>query len=110
MKIRLITKKIIEDYAAANPRSRSSFAAWLTIVKYAHWDSPPDIRKTFRSANILGNGSNRIVFNINRNNYCMICKYVFAKKYIYLFIYWIGTRGEYAELCESDRPYITTSY
>jgi mRNA interferase HigB len=34
----------------------------------ADWNEPGDISETFRSADLLGNGSNRVVFDIAGNN------------------------------------------
>lgn len=38
---------------------------------------PNDILLTYGSADLIGNGSNRVVFNIGGNNFRMICKYQF---------------------------------
>ena len=77
MKARLIKKKSIEDFTLSNPRSRSSFRLWLTLLKQVVWTDPGDISGTFGSADLLDNGSNRVVFDIAGNNYRMICKYHF---------------------------------
>ena len=98
MRIHLIKKQTIEDYVADNARSKSSFNTWLTVIKFADWEIPDDINETFGSADLLGNGTNRIVFDIGGNNYRMICKYVFGEKQVHLFICWIGTHTMYTEL------------
>ena len=64
MKAHLIRKETIERYVAGNARSKPSFAIWLTAVKYADWNAPSDIKQTFGSADLLANGSNRVVFDI----------------------------------------------
>ena len=69
MKVRLIKRKSIEDFALQNARSRSSFRIWLTLLKQADWNEPGDIADTYGSADLLGNGSNRVVFDIAGNNY-----------------------------------------
>jgi mRNA interferase HigB len=48
------------------------FKLWLTFLKLADWKEPGDITKTFGSADLLGNGSDRVVFDIAGNNYRMI--------------------------------------
>lgn len=105
MKIHLIKKQTIEDFVARNARSKSSFGLWLTAVKFADWNQPADIKKTFNSADLLGNSSNRVVFDIAGNNYRMICKYSFGEKQAHLFICWIGTHAEYDELCNKNQQY-----
>ena len=64
MKVHLIRKETIESYVVSNARSKPSFALWLTAVKYADWNAPSDFKQTFGSADLLGNGSSRVVFDI----------------------------------------------
>jgi mRNA interferase HigB len=110
MRVHLIRRETIESYAAANARSKSSFGIWLAVVKYADWSAPSDIKETFGAADILGKGSNRVVFDIAGNNYRMICKYVFGEKQVHLFICWIGTHAEYDKLCKGKEQYTITNY
>ena len=110
MKVRLIKKKSIEDFALQNARSRGSFKLWLTFIKYANWSEPGDIKATFGSSDLLGNGSNRIVFNIAGNNYRMICKYHFGVTRVHLYIKWIGTHAEYIKLCNNKEQYTVDVY
>src|SRR5688572_10165881 len=110
MKVHLIKKQSIEDYVAAIPDSRSSLTNWLSALKAADWDRTSDIQKTFGTADLLGNGSNRVVFNIGGNNYRMICKYVFAEKRVRLYVCWIGTHSRYDQLCKQARQYTVNVY
>jgi mRNA interferase HigB len=110
MKIRLIKRKSIEDFAFQNARSRSSFRIWLTLLKQADWNEPGDIAATYRSADLLGNGSNRVVFDIAGNNYRMICKYHYGITRLHLYIKWIGTHAEYTELCNNNEQYTVNIY
>jgi mRNA interferase HigB len=105
MKVRLILKETIEDYVAADPRRRALMGAWLIRIKHEQWNTPADIKKTFPSVDFLENGTHRVVFKIG-NNYRLICLYVFARKHVYLFICWVGTNAEYADLRENDRQRI----
>ena len=110
MKVHLIKKQIIEDYVRENARSRTSFKVWLSIIKRVDWNQPQDIVLTFNSADILGGGSNRVVFNIGGNNYRMICKHHFGKKNVHLFIKWIGTHAEYMKLCSNGKQFEINAY
>ncbi len=98
MKVHLIKKLTIEDYKTANPNSKTYFDEFLEKLKIADWTIPEDIQSTFPSADLLGKGSDRVVFDIGGNHYRMICWYVF-KKEVHLFIKWIGTHPQYDELC-----------
>jgi mRNA interferase HigB len=110
MKVHLIRKETIEDFARKNARSRPSFTDWLSKVKFADWNMPADIQDTFGSADLLGNDSGRVVFNIGGNSYRMICKYAFGDKQVHLFVCWIGNHAEYTKLCDDNEQYSVSNY
>ena len=110
MKVHLIKKQTIEDFCLGHARSKRSFELWLTALKSANWKTPEDIQHTFGSADILGNGSERVIFDIGGNNYRMICKYVFGKTQIHLFVCWIGTHAEYSNLLKRKEQYAVNLY
>lgn len=110
MQIHLIKKQTIENYVRRNSQSRTSFQNWMSILKEADWNNPNDIIFTFRSADLLGNKSERIVFNIGGNKYRMICQYQFGKKKVHLFVNWIGTHADYQRLCSFGKQYSVNEY
>jgi len=110
MKVHLIKRLTVEEYILKNARSRMSFEEWLGKLKHADWERPSDIQATFRSADLLGNSSNRIVFDIGGNNYRIICKYAFGDKSVHLFICWIGTHSEYDKLNDKNEQYTISHY
>ncbi len=110
MKVRLIKRKSIEDFAAKNARSRSSFMIWLTLLRQADWIDPGDISQTFGSSDLLGNGSDRVVFDVAGNNFRMICKYHFGSTMVHLYIKWIGTHAEYTRLCANQLQYTVNKF
>ncbi|MGK6352111.1 type II toxin-antitoxin system HigB family toxin [Parapedobacter sp. DT-150] len=110
MRIHLIKRQTIEHFVAMHARSRTSLRDWLEKIKYADWKSPAEIKQTFKSADLLGNGSNRVVFDIGGNNYRMICKYVFGATQIHLFVCWLGTHAEYDKLCAAGMQYTANDY
>ena len=110
MKINLVQKQTIEDFSEANARSRPSFDHWLTKIRMADWGEPDDIKGTFNTADLLGNGSSRVVFDIGGNNYRMICKYWFGQTRVHLYIKWIGTHAEYSRLCKRGQQYTVDDY
>ena len=110
MKVHLIKRQTIEDFVKANAQSRGSFEDWLEKLKHLDWKLPSDIQDTYASADLLGNGSNRVVFNIGGNNYRMICKYFFGDKQVHLFVCWIGTHAAYDKLCSKNEQYAVKIY
>jgi mRNA interferase HigB len=110
MKIHLIKEKTIRSFIYKSPKSHESFNEWINKIKFADWKTPADIKKTFSAADLLGNGSSRVVFDIGGNNYRMICKYHFGKNRIHLFVCWIGTHTHYDKLCKTNKQYIVNEY
>ncbi len=106
MRVHLIKKQTIEAFIAHNARSKTSLMIWLGVIKWADWEKPSDIIKTFNSADLLGSGSDRVVFNIGGNKYRMICKYHFGTKKVHMFIKWIGTHNAYNKICFRNEQYI----
>ncbi len=74
------------------------------------WKEPNEIITTFNSADILGNGSDRVVFNIGGSNYRLICKYHFGNTRVHFFVKWIGTHAEYSKLCNEGKQYEINVY
>ncbi|MBN2744943.1 MAG: type II toxin-antitoxin system HigB family toxin [Marinilabiliaceae bacterium] len=98
MKVHLIKKQSISDYVLRNAPSQTSFDGWWSILRHADWQVPVDIVKTFNQADMLGNGTSRVVFNVGGNRYRLICQYYFGKMQVHLFVKWIGTHAEYTKL------------
>lgn len=110
MKVHLIRKETIEEFGRKNAQSRGVLGEWLSKFKFADWNNPADIQDTFRSADLLGKGSNRVVFDIGGNKYRMICKYAFGDRQIHPFICWMGTHAEYTRLCDDNEQYLISIY
>jgi mRNA interferase HigB len=110
MKIHLIKKQSIEDFATENARSRSSCEDWLEKLKQADWEKPTDIKATYGTADLLGKRSSRVVFDIGGNTYRMICKYIFGEKQVHLFVCWIGTHTAYDTLNDNNEQYTVNNY
>ena len=110
MRIHLIRKDTIEHFASENAQSRGPFEEWLTRLKYADWESTYDMKLTFPSVDLIGNGSNRAVFDIGGNKYRLIGKYAFGEKQIHLFICWIGSHAEYDKICKLNQQFEINIY
>ena len=110
MKVHIIKLATIKNYVEANNDCHSAFFNWVNFIKSADWKKPSDILSTFRNADILGKGTNRVIFNIGGNNYRMICSYYFGTKTVHLYINWIGTHSEYDKLCKQNLQYTIDNY
>jgi mRNA interferase HigB len=103
MEVNLIRRATILDYVAKNPMSSAGFTDWLSKIDYADWEIPGDIKKTYSSADLLGEGSDRVVFDIGGNKHRMVCTYSFRKKRLMLYVNWIGTHQEYDVLNKNSK-------
>ncbi len=110
MKVHLIRRETVDAYKKQNAQSRVSFEEWLVKLKYADWAIPEDIQSSFPSADLLGNSSNRVVFDIGGTKYRLISKYAFGDVEVHLFICWIGTHAEYTKLCKTGEQYCVSHY
>lgn len=110
MKVHLIKERTIREYALAHASSKASLEEWLFKIKHADWDHPAAVKQTFPAADIIGNGSLRVVFDIGGNNYRMICKYSFGRECVRLYVCWIGTHREYDALCKAKKQYSVFIY
>jgi len=109
MKVRLLLENTIEEYMDNHSNSIIHFENWLETIKYADWEKPLDITTAF-SANLIGGGSNRVIFDIGgngRNSHRIICEYMFGLKFVRLYVNWIGTHEEYNALSEKDKKTIS---
>lgn len=93
-----------------NAQSRVPLEYWLGMIKVVDWATPEDISMTFASADILGNGCQRVVFNIGGNHYRMICAYGFGDNMIHLFVKWIGTHADYDRICDQQEQYTISQF
>ena len=110
MTIHLIRKDTIELYSIQNAQSRDAFEEWMSKLKNADWETSSDMKSTFHSVDLLGNGSSRAVFDIGGNKYRLIGKYAFGEKQVHLFICWIGSHAEYDKLCKMNDQYTINLY
>jgi mRNA interferase HigB len=110
MKVHLIKEKTIRNYATDNAAAKIPLEEWLSKLKNANWNKPADIKGTYNSADLLGKGSARAIFDIGGNNYRMICKYAFGETEVHLFVCWIGSHAEYDKICADKKQYSINVY
>lgn len=78
-------------------------------IEEADWDQATDIFHTFSSKNVdlLGQGSNRVIFDVGGNKFRIICSYYFSENVdtATFFVKWVGTHAEYNRLCDNNGQY-----
>jgi mRNA interferase HigB len=109
MRVRLVKGKTVEQYARRHANGRTHFEGWLEAIEYAHWAEPADILRTYRG-NLLGGSSARMVFDLGgdgSNSFRIICGYKFGRKYVHLYVKWIGTHERYNHLTNEQKRTIS---
>ena len=77
----IITRKRILEFSRRHPEAERPLDRWYRIAKRTNFESFPDLRRTFRSANQVGKLT---VFNIGGNRFRLVTYIVYAKKRIYI--------------------------
>jgi mRNA interferase HigB len=89
--MRVISRKILENFLENHADSRGSLESWYDHAKKSRWTRPEDIKNEYGDDTILGN--NRAVFNIKGNDYRLVVAIHYKSTII--FIRFIGTHAEY---------------
>lgn len=60
--MRIISKKSLREFWEEHPNAKSALQVWYEDARRSHWQTPVDIKHSYRNASIIGD--NRVVFNI----------------------------------------------
>jgi mRNA interferase HigB len=89
--MRIIAIKTLREFWCHHPSAKNPLQAWYADAKQSHWKNPNDIKKIYRNASIVAN--NRVVFNIQGNDYRLVVAINYHFEIIY--IRFVGTHKEY---------------
>lgn len=92
--MRIVTFRAIKEFSLKYPDSELPLRDWYHKTLNSRWKTFNDIRKTFRSADYIGN--DRYVFNVKGNNCRLIAIVIFISQKVY--VRFIGTRAEYDKI------------
>jgi mRNA interferase HigB len=90
----IIAKATLKEFMARYPDSESALEQWYAVTKEANWKNYPELKKSFNSADAVGN--DRYVFNIRGNAYRLIALIIFKVRTV--FILFVGTHQEYDKI------------
>ena len=92
--MRIISFATIRNYTQKHADADIPLRDWYKKTEKADWACLADVKRTFNSADYVGN--DRFVFNIKGNDYRLVALILFAAKKV--FIRWIGTHQEYDKI------------
>ena len=87
--MRIIAKKTLVLFYQQNKDAETALEDWYEKTEKAEWDNFAQIKKTFNSADLVGN-------NRKGNSYRLVALVLFKIKMVY--IRFIGTHDEYDKL------------
>ncbi|MEW6483754.1 MULTISPECIES: type II toxin-antitoxin system HigB family toxin [Tatumella] len=90
----VVAKRILADFWTTHADAKGPVSAWYQEVSKAHWHSPQDIKRQYRSVDFLEH--NRVVFDIKGNTYRIIGSVAYAQQAV--FIKFVGTHAEYSKI------------
>ncbi|MGH8118885.1 MAG: type II toxin-antitoxin system HigB family toxin [Rhodanobacteraceae bacterium] len=74
-----------------HPDAEQPLKAWHDEARHARWTKPSDVKMRYASASFVGR--NRVVFNIEGNDYRLIV--AVAWRFQSVYIKFVGTHAEY---------------
>ena len=89
--MRVIARKTLKDFWQSHADAEQPLKAWFAEASAANWKSFQDIKKSYRSADVLP--GNRVVFDIKGNRYRLVVKIHYNTGIV--FIRFVGTHAEY---------------
>lgn len=90
----VISKRTLIKFYEQHTQSKSALEVWHSDARKATWSSPEDIKKIYSSASFLHD--NRVVFNIQDNNYKLIVHIDYLRKIVR--VKFIGTHAQYDKI------------
>lgn len=99
--MRIIKKKTLLDFAEKHAAAKQPLLAWHDEVEKVIWQKPNDIKKHYRSADIIN--EKRVVFNIKGNHYRLVVDIEYRIGLV--FIVRVMTHAEYDKVNIEDISY-----
>ncbi|MHC1740636.1 MAG: type II toxin-antitoxin system HigB family toxin [Anaerolineaceae bacterium] len=84
----------ITEFIARYPDSKASLTSWVAHVKMVKWNNSAEVKQSSRKADLLKD--NRVVFNIQHNNYRLVVKINYP--YYIVEIRFLNTHKAYSRI------------
>jgi mRNA interferase HigB len=92
--MRVISRSPLKNFWTDHADAEQPLKAWHHEALKARWESFQDIKKRYRSADVLA--GNRVIFDIKGNRYRLVVHIHYNKGIVY--IRFIGTHAEYDKI------------
>ena len=75
----IVTTRRLKEASEHHRDAASELAAWIKIVKLAHWQGFRELRETFPNADLV---DGVVIFNIRHNRYRLLAAVHYAKQIV----------------------------
>jgi mRNA interferase HigB len=88
--VKVLNPRRLCAFEAAHPDASANLRTWWRTAQTAQWESFNDIRRTFNSADRVGD---RVIFNIRGGYYRLVTWVDYDRQLVVMK--WFGTHAEY---------------
>jgi mRNA interferase HigB len=74
--VHIVTRKHLSEATIQYPDAANEIKAWVDIVEAVRWHNLPEVRSTFRDADLVGDYT---IFDIRQNRYRLVTVIHYAK-------------------------------
>lgn len=79
--MRVISRRAIREFAERHPEAFEPLIRWAKITETVVWRTPADLRRTFHTADFVGDLS---VFDVGGNKYRLIAFVHYRRRAVYI--------------------------
>lgn len=79
--MRIVSERRLKVFAQRHSQAKSPLDSWRTTVKLSTWKTKAELKRTFPSADFVGD---KTVFNIGGNNYRLIAYVHYRAQIVYV--------------------------
>lgn len=90
----IISFRRLREFYENDENSKVALQDWYKRLSKADWDNFSKVKRTFNSADSVGNS--RFVFNVKGNHYRIVVQILFTIKRVY--IRWVGNHKDYSSI------------
>jgi mRNA interferase HigB len=81
MKVRVISRRAIRTFAERYPDALEPLLHWANATESVDWKTPGDVRRTFNSADFVGDLT---VFDVGGNKYRLVAFVHYRQRAVYI--------------------------
>lgn len=89
--MRIVSVRVLREFWEQDRRAEGAFKEWIVTVRRARWLNPVDVKRSFNSADPVGDG--RMVFDLAGNRFRIVAVIRYGPAIVY--IRFVGAHAAY---------------